>query len=161
MIYAAFLRGINVGGNHKVPMAELKKVLEGLGFENVRTLLNSGNAVFETAGAGEEGKAALEKKMAAELERAFGFPIPVLLRPQEELAAMVKAQPFGGVEVTASTRLYVTLLPVATEGKTAVFTVLNVEDEGSTELMKSLEKKYGKNITTRNWNTIVKLSGLE
>lgn len=47
--YIALLRGINVGGNKKVPMADLKKMLEKAGYENVRTLLNSGNAVFETA----------------------------------------------------------------------------------------------------------------
>ena len=46
--YVLLLRGINVGGNKKVPMAELKKALAALGFENIKTLLNSGNVVFET-----------------------------------------------------------------------------------------------------------------
>lgn len=45
--YVAFLRGINVGGHHKVPMAELRKELEKMNFENVITLLNSGNILFD------------------------------------------------------------------------------------------------------------------
>ena len=45
-VVVAFLRGINVGGHHKVPMAELKTTLVGMGFSNIKTLLNSGNVVF-------------------------------------------------------------------------------------------------------------------
>jgi len=52
--YVAFLRGINVGGHHKVPMADLRKELEKLGFENVMTLLNSGNIIFEVISDYEE-----------------------------------------------------------------------------------------------------------
>ena len=47
--YVALLRGINVGGHHKVPMAELRKELENLGFTNIVTILNSGNVIFETS----------------------------------------------------------------------------------------------------------------
>lgn len=47
--YAAFLRGINIGGNKKVPMADLKKMLEKIGFSNVQTILVSGNVVFDSA----------------------------------------------------------------------------------------------------------------
>ena len=75
--YVAFLRGINVGGHHKVPMADLRKELEKLGFENVETLLNSGNIIFEAI-SNNEGN--LEKKISAHLEKSFGFPIPTVIR---------------------------------------------------------------------------------
>jgi len=75
--YVAFLRGINVGGHHKVPMADLRKELEKLGFENVETLLNSANIIFEAISDYEEN---LEKKISAHLEKSFGFPIPTIVR---------------------------------------------------------------------------------
>ena len=47
--YVAFLRGINVGGHHKIPMADLRRALEELGFRKVVTLLNSGNVIFDSS----------------------------------------------------------------------------------------------------------------
>ena len=76
-IYVAFLRGINVGGHHKVPMADLRKELEKLDFENVETLLNSGNIIFEAIDDNEEN---LEKKISLHLEKSFGFPVPSIVR---------------------------------------------------------------------------------
>jgi len=77
MKYVAFLRGINVSGHHKVPMAELRKELTKLGFTNVITLLNSGNVIFESSSDDAE---LLEKTIAEHLEKVFGFQIPVLIR---------------------------------------------------------------------------------
>ncbi len=104
----AFLRGINVGGHHKIPMPALRKAFEAMGFKNVRTVLASGNVVFETTGKKAED---LEGTIARGLAGAFGFPVPVLLRSMRELAALVAADPFKGLAPSADTKLYVTFLP--------------------------------------------------
>ncbi|GHH79592.1 hypothetical protein GCM10018793_32740 [Streptomyces sulfonofaciens] len=88
--YAALLRGINVGGK-RVPMPELRTLLEGLGHGAVRTYLQSGNAVFTSETADQE-------LLAAELERAvekhFGFPVACLVRDGAYLRAVSAACPF-------------------------------------------------------------------
>ncbi|MCX5229415.1 DUF1697 domain-containing protein [Streptomyces sp. NBC_00233] len=95
--YAALLRGINVSGHRKVPMAELRPLLEGLGHTNVRTYLQSGNAVFTTdTGAGEDELAtALEDA----IEERFGFRVDCLVRDGDYLAAVAEACPFPAAEL--------------------------------------------------------------
>ena len=175
MKYAAFLRGINVGGNKKVPMAKLKNVLEDMGFAEVRTLLASGNVLFD---AKKESLPTLEKKIAAELEKQFGFTIPVLLREVSDVENIIESGPFKGINVTKDTRLYVTFLlenhksamkiPYASPDKSfriirldddSVFSILDLSKSGTPEAMSILEKEFGKHITTRNWNTIMKVVG--
>jgi uncharacterized protein (DUF1697 family) len=168
--YTAFLRGINVGGHVTVPMADLKKAFEEMGFEKVKTLLNSGNVVFEA----DADAADLGKQIEERLARAFNRRIGVLLRGVDELKDLADRKPFKGIEVTKQTRLYVTFLPERPRGSPALkvespgpgFDVLRVShreicsvltlDEGgdTVKLMASLEKQAGKDITTRNWNTI-------
>lgn len=95
-MYAALLRGINVSGHKKVPMAELRTLLTELGHGDVRTHLQSGNAVFSSASDDENA-------LAAELERAiekrFGFPVPCLVRDGGYLAAVAAACPFPAAEL--------------------------------------------------------------
>ncbi|MFE5945993.1 DUF1697 domain-containing protein [Streptomyces sp. NPDC056480] len=95
--YAALLRGINVSGHRKVPMAELRPLLEGLGHTNVRTYLQSGNAVFTTdSGTGEDELAtALEDA----IEERFGFRVDCLVRGGDYLAAVAEACPFPAAEL--------------------------------------------------------------
>jgi len=80
--YLSLLRGINVGGNNKVSMAELKTVFEGLGYSDVRTYINSGNVIFKSAETDE-------KKMVERIEKGildhFGLNIPVVVRSKEEI----------------------------------------------------------------------------
>lgn len=87
MKYAVLLRGVNVGGNHRVPKAEFQAVLEGLGFRDVVIYLNSGNAVF----ASEREPMCKEVQMA--LEKQFGFSIPTLLLPGEKVQAIAAKIP--------------------------------------------------------------------
>lgn len=87
MKYVCLLRGVNAGGNRKVAMADLREVLEGMGLKNVRTYINSGNAVFESA---TEPDAA---KMRALLEGTFGFDIPLLVLSSKNLQRIVAAVP--------------------------------------------------------------------
>ncbi|KOT41313.1 hypothetical protein ADK41_10485 [Streptomyces caelestis] len=95
--YAALLRGINVGGNRKVPMAELRTLMEGLGHDGVRTHLQSGQAVFTAAHGDEESLAA---GLSEAIERHFGFAVDVIVRDHAYLKGIVEACPYpaGGLE---------------------------------------------------------------
>lgn len=170
--HIALLRGINVGGHHKVPMAELRSELEKLGFSNIVTLLNSGNVIFEATETTD-----FETKIEARLQKVFGFPIPVILRNFEEISAMIKSNPFENIEVTENTRLYISFLKndphnnltlpylsqdrsfqiIAVNGNT-IFSVLDLSIGKTVKGMEDLERLFGKEITTRNWNTIIKLA---
>ncbi|PKD17205.1 hypothetical protein APR41_07175 [Salegentibacter salinarum] len=175
--YIAFLRGINVGGHKKVPMADLKKMMTSFGLENVKTLLNSGNVVF-SAPATTEKK--LEEKMSVALEKTFGFPVPVLIRTSTDFQELLKSNPFKKIEVHKDLRLYITFLknrienspiktPWSSEDKSfqilnftgvEIISVLNVSEKRTIEAMKLLENTFGKDLTTRNWNTVLKIGKL-
>ena len=87
MIYVALLRGVNVGGNHRVPKADLQAVLEGLRFRNVRIYLNSGNAVFTS---NDRVEAATVQRA---LEYCFGFAIPTLILPGDKIQRIAEMIP--------------------------------------------------------------------
>jgi len=173
--YSGFLRGINVGGHALIKMAELQRTFERMGLKNVRTLLASGNVVFETGQAVEKR---LTKKIETELKAAFKYDIAVMLRSLDDLNALRSAEPFRGIKVTPDIRLYVTFLPEAAKPWTItipfasarnelripgvapreVFSVVDLsKGRGTTEAMNILEKEFGSKITTRNWNTILKI----
>ena len=172
--YAAFLRGINVGGHKPVPMQKLKKAFESLRFKNVRTLLASGNVVFE---APLTNTTTLEQKIEDKLKKTFGHEIGVLIRSMEELKRLSESQPFKGIDVTPQTRLYVTFLSEKSKSSLKIpyaspdkgFRILRVSarevcsvltlspNSRSIDLMDVLEKEFGRKVTTRNWNTIVRI----
>jgi uncharacterized protein (DUF1697 family) len=92
--YVALLRGINVGGKNKVPMAGLRKCLEELGFSNVSTYIASGNVIFESDKRPEEIKTLME----AALPKSFKLDtelIKVLVLSRKELQAVIKNKPKG------------------------------------------------------------------
>ena len=171
--YIAFLRGINVGGHHKVPMAELRKVLETMSFHNVTTLLNSGNVIFETQ---SSEPAELSERVAEQLEKVFNFPVPTIVIPADSLIKLLYEDPFKDEILTKESRGYVSFLqhkpklsiqlPWVSEDRS--FKILKVDDNlicsfldlsraKTPEAMKVLEKFYGKQMTTRNWNTIQRI----
>lgn len=172
--YIAFLRGINVGGHHKVPMGELRAEMEKLDFEEVTTILNTGNILFDTNVGDLEQ---LEKRISAHLEKVFGFPIPTILRKWKMLEGLLNRNPFKAETLTKDIRLYVSFLqkdieidvelPWISEDKAykiikkkekEVLSVLDVSALKTTKAMGILERKFGKkNITTRNWNTIKRI----
>ena len=86
----AFLRAINVGG-HTVEMAKLKRLFEQLAFSGVETFIASGNVIFEAPG---HAPAALEKRIAAHLEKSLGYEVVTFLRTPAELAAVVSHRAF-------------------------------------------------------------------
>ncbi len=85
--YIALLRGINVGGNHKVPMAELRMLFESMGFSAASTYINSGNVVFESAAQPDE--ATIRRTLA----KHFGFDIEVLVLTAAHVIAIADAIP--------------------------------------------------------------------
>ena len=171
--YAAFLRGINVGGRRKIKMADLRASFTALGFVNVKTVLASGNVRFDAPRADEaEARLAIEQGLLQD----FGHSIGVIVRPLTELQALLDTNPFKAVATTAQTKLYVTFLPKRGNGgrgaSTAlpdgyaivratareVCSVLTLAQGRSTiDLMAHLEKQFGKDITTRTWNTVTRL----
>ena len=88
--YIALLRGINISGKNKVPMAELKKGFEGLAFTEVKTYLNSGNVAFTSS---ETDLPTLSGQIGRMLQRQFHFDIPVFVLSQEKLTDILHHAP--------------------------------------------------------------------
>lgn len=93
MKYVALLRGINVTGRNMIKMETLRATFSALGFENVKSYINSGNLIFETAKTGD-GKLATRIHDAILAE--FGFDISVMVRPMAEIEEIVASDPFKG-----------------------------------------------------------------
>ncbi|MEV6206801.1 DUF1697 domain-containing protein [Kitasatospora sp. NPDC051914] len=104
--YIAFLRAVNVGGR-TVRMERLRELFGELGLQDVRTYIQSGNVFFTTGG---EDRAALTARIEEHLEQALGYAVPTVLCTVDELAAVVDADPFAGIEVTPELRLCVLFL---------------------------------------------------
>ncbi|MGW2444302.1 DUF1697 domain-containing protein [Streptomyces sp. NPDC001494] len=171
--YAALLRGINVGGNRKLPMADLRSLLTGLGHGGVRTHLQSGQAVF-SAGQGDEDSLAAELTRA--IEARFGFRVDVIVRDHAYLRAVAEACPFPAAELTGK-QLHVTYFsaPVTPERFAAIDAAAHLPEEfrlgdrclylyapdglGRSKLAEALSRRPAKDLiaTSRNWNTVLKL----
>jgi uncharacterized protein (DUF1697 family) len=141
--YAMLLRGVNVGGNSKIAMADLRSLLTELGFQDVKTLLQSGNAVFLAdptsiaAGTGQavgtnraESARRAEAALAGQIEEALAEQLSlrtrVLLRTHEHLTAVIDANPFPSAEQEPSKHLVQFLyepLTAATRARIAEFDV--------------------------------------
>jgi uncharacterized protein (DUF1697 family) len=175
--YAALLRGINVGGSKKVPMAELRTLMEGLGYEDVRTYLQSGNAVFASDHGDEDTLAA---ELSRALEKRFGFTVDVLVRDHAYLQAVLDACPFPAADLEAK-QLHATyfsapadperfasidqqaFLPEEFRLGDRVLYLYAPDGLGRSKLAENLSRPRllkGLVATTRNWNTVVKLAEL-
>jgi uncharacterized protein (DUF1697 family) len=172
--YTAFLRGINVGGHKPTKMEDLKRAFESLGLRNVKTVLASGNVLFDPPSPSSHLRAG---DIEDHLKKVFGHEVGVILRSVADLQRLADLDPFKGIPVTAETRLYVTFLaeqprstpvvPAEPRGKSfrilrttksEVLSVLTLSlNTGTTDLMNALEKSFGKSITTRNWNTVARI----
>ncbi|MFC8867138.1 DUF1697 domain-containing protein [Streptomyces sp. NPDC057148] len=173
-MYAALLRGVNVGGAKKLPMAELRALLEELGHDAVRTHLQSGQAVFASGHGDEESLAA---ELTRAIEKRFGFPVDVIVRDHAYLKAVAEACPFPAADLEPK-QLHVTYFsaPVDEErfapvdrpafepedfrlGDRALY-LYAPSGLGRSELAEALAKPRltkGLIATTRNWNTVTKL----
>lgn len=170
--WIALLRGVNVGGAKKVPMAQLRELLSGLGFEDVRTYVQSGNAVFS---AEEADPRAVAERIEAAIEDEFGFGSRITMRTRDELAAVVDTHPLRDV-VTAANRFHVVFLSGevrpdqladvdAARYEPELFVLAGrelylwtPEGLGTSRLAPALgEKRLGVTATMRNWRTVCKL----
>ena len=88
--YIALLRGINVSGQKKIKMANLRKQLAELHWKNIRSYIQSGNIIFETA---ELGRETLEKQLQNKIEEHYGFQVPVLIKTAAELEHALENNP--------------------------------------------------------------------
>jgi uncharacterized protein (DUF1697 family) len=169
--YIAFLRGINSGGNQTVRMEVLRKTFEDLGFENVRTILASGNVLFETNTSDEK---VLEQEIENVLPGIIGFESKVIIRTMGDIQHLDSLHPFDGFISNLNNKFYVTFLqrttetkltfPVTGKGYTivglfddAVCSVVDLSSAKTPDLMQVLDKEFGKGNTTRSWNTIERL----
>ena len=174
--YIALLRAVNVAGYGKLPMADLRKLLEGLGFKRVETYIQSGNAVFEASGSADKVRAAI----AAGLEKLMGAPVGVMIRTHDDLSRVITANPFAAEAAADGSRVHVAFLSgSAAAGAAAAMNQIVAkyparrdrfhlagdhiyfhfpEGAGETKFTgRSLDRAIGAPGTGRNWNTVLKL----
>jgi uncharacterized protein (DUF1697 family) len=173
-VVVALLRGINLGAKRRVAMADLRALLTDAGFENVRTHLQSGNVVLETAATPDKAARTMEELIA---ER-YGFDVDVIVRTAPELADVAANSPFADVEADGS-RHHVVFLPQKPDADALAALADNdfepdrYEARGreiyvwcpngmrDSSLMRALgDPKLAPTATVRNWNTVTKLLAL-
>jgi uncharacterized protein (DUF1697 family) len=173
--YVALLRGVNLGRERKVGMAELRTALTELGHADVQTYLQSGNALFTSA---EPDTEALELEIEKCLAERYDFDIPCLVRPQEELRRVVAGDPFGAVASDKARYAVYFLSDAPDPAWAAGIDRASYEPElfqvgvreiyvwlpggiHSSRLVRQLsQERLGVTVTARNWNTVTKLATL-
>ena len=171
-VYVAMLRGINVGGHKRIKMEPLRKSFEALGFEQVKTYIQSGNVVFSTA---KLSPAGLSKRIEESILRDFGHSVSVISRTLDEMGETIETNPFLKKRGIDPTKLHVMFLPESPvpsdlkqlEGLTAApdqSRCLGKEiylylPNGVAESLANnpLERRLLKRGTIRNWRTVSNL----
>lgn len=175
--FVALLRGINVGGNKRVPMAELRLLCEGLGWADVRTHVQSGNVVFAAGGAAAKLAAGLSRA----IEARFGFVVPVLVRSAADWRALATKPGFADAAAERPNLLHVAcvagpvpkevvagLAPyckagerVAVAAKGAALWIDFPDGVARSKLTPAvLDRVCGAVVTARNWNTVQAIAEL-
>jgi uncharacterized protein (DUF1697 family) len=171
--YIALLRGINVGGHKKVPMAELREVLTNNGFQKVQTYIQSGNVVFQSS---EDNIQNIELAIQKAIIGHFGFDVPVIVKTNKELQTIFDSYPFSKAKKEKS--YFVILNKIPELELIQDVEKLSYENEefiikkdciyffssigyGRTKFnMNSFERKLKVKGTSRNYNTMIKLLSL-
>lgn len=174
MRYVALLRGINVGGKHKVEMKKLKSLCEHLGFVDVSTYINSGNLLFNSSENVDEVRKKLQKVLAQE----FDFEIPLLVKTEKQIEKIANAIPEGWQNDTdykvdvaylfegVDSKGIIDELPFKREFvdmryvEGAVFWKVKRSEYNKSQLNKIIISKLYKGMTVRNVNTARKLAEL-
>lgn len=178
-IYIALLRGINVGGHHKVKMAELRQMFESMGLGQVKTYIQSGNVLFTS----ELEETELRDNIEQTFEETYGYPVSIILRTAEELEKIMSHCPFSTKAIQEADAAsdaashYVALLPAepSPEAADAIKPFKNAEENyvitgrdvyllfhqsiRDSKLALNL-KKLGVPSTVRNWKTMTKLTAM-
>ena len=174
--HVVLLRGVNVGGHNRLPMADLRRVLGDLGYDDVATYLQSGNAVCTAPGPPDDVAAAVGAALGADL----GLVVPVVARSADQWAALVAANPLAHLEDDPK-RLHVTFLDAPPEpdrvlalaAEAAALAPERIEVVGADAFLHTphgfadtkftptfLERRLGRAATTRNWRTVLALADL-
>ena len=171
--WVVLLRGVNLGRNRRIAMADLRSLLESLGYKDVRTHIVSGNAIV-TGGRGSA--ASMEKRIAKQLVADLGLDVTVFVRSLAELDALIAANPFAkkpaGTNALHALFLSEDPTPAAVKaidpkayapdrfafGKRVIYLSLTSGVAGSK--LPNWEKALGVRTTMRTWNVITKLRDL-
>ena len=174
MRYIALLRGINVGGHKMVAMSDLVALLGRLGFDDARSLLQSGNLVFRTTG---KTAAQLERLLESEVLKRLGLETKFFVRSEADWKAVIEQNPFPGEAKSDPARLIAMFLERAPESENVKALLAAIKGRetlragsrhlyivypdgmGTSKLTNAvIEKKLGMRGTARNWNTVMKLA---
>lgn len=172
-IYVALFRGINVGGKHILPMQDLRDLLAELGYKNVQTYIQSGNAVFSSA----ENATELSSEIRDAIEAQFGFAPQVLLLTVERFAAIASENPYPEAEATPKFLHVWFLTEKAGNPDIDAMNSIKAENErftltddalylhapdgiGRSRLAAKIDRHLGVSTTARNWRTVRKLLDL-
>jgi len=175
-VYVGLLRAVNLGGETQVRMDDLRSILSRMGFEGVRSLLQSGNVIFRTD---ERNGPALEKRIEDRLAQEFGRRTDVFLRTAEAWDEIVRGNPFPHEAKAAPNHLVVAVLkesPPSEGWKNLENAIVGRERVraggrhayiaypdgiGRSRLTAALIEKHLKTRgTSRNWNTVARLAAL-
>jgi uncharacterized protein (DUF1697 family) len=170
--YVALLRGI-APLNPNMRNDKLRGVFENLEFENVKTVISSGNVIFESP---SRSVKKLEQTIESALPEQLGFTSTTIIRSQGQIQKLVDQDPFRGMEHSQKSSLNVTFLkqkrrpsiklPHKVEDRDyellgmydgAICSVIDLTSAKTPDLMVWLEKKFGKEITTRTWKTVERI----
>lgn len=175
--YVILLRGVNVGGKNKMPMVELRKCLEGLGYENVATFIASGNAIIDA----NESAATVQARVEAGLIKGFkpdSDPIKVLVLTPAQLEAVIANRPkgFGDEPGKYHSDALFLMGPTAAKvmpafspregvdkvwpGKGVIYSQRLSAERTKSRLGKIIASPFYKSMTIRSWNTTLKLAEL-
>jgi uncharacterized protein (DUF1697 family) len=166
--YAAFLRGVSPM-NAKMP--QLKAAFEAAGFDEVKTVLSSGNVVFTATRAGPP---ALERKAEAAMMKHLGHDFLTIVRPIDALREMLESDPYKAFRLAQGAKRIVTFLREKPSAKLALpieldgAQILRIEGQDvfgayvpnpkGPVFMTLIEKTFGKVVTTRTWDTVAKVA---
>lgn len=168
-IYSALLQGVNVGKYKRIAMADFRRIIADLGGSEIKTIANSGNAIFHYCGDldTESLRTAIEQTVTDHI----GIATPNILRSHEEIAAIIATNPYPDA-VSDPKTLHVIFLKeeipdvlvdidfgedhLTTVGRD-IYLFAPHKLSGSTYDAKSLNKRLGTHATARNWNTVINL----
>jgi uncharacterized protein (DUF1697 family) len=164
--YLGLLRGVNVGGKNKLPMADLRALFESLGYADVQTFIQSGNVLFSSAAVVKPSV------LATAIHEAFGLDVPIVLRTAAALGKVLRANPFVDFDPAA---LHVGFM--ATKAEPSLISAIDADafapeqfsirgeeiylylpnGMARTKLPAYLDRRLKVPTTVRNWNTVAKL----